>query len=346
MKITRFVFPLVAALAALVGLSAFQNKPLVFHPASPHIALWRPYGFNQPALRVCIDKDPCRTIAGSAPMHSGTALQPHFITLDHVPKQVLVYPEKGDTSVKLTDVPADAPVLGAGMHEDDSPGIRYDGSWAIQKREGPSDSRVHTAVAPDSSASFTFDGAALEIGMAQYDDRRLASVCIDRQCHDVGLFSHALNWQQPMFFHGLKKGRHHVRVQWKNGKAFDIDWIRIFDAPPAFGKGTYPAPDPRFVYGSGWQDGKAPGTKTALNRTAGMGFSFTGKWARLSFQSGPNAGEIEVCTPAGCATHDLFSFESGVKAIEVQGAPAGKPQPVTIRKGRSRQLDFVKLRVL
>lgn len=224
-----WILLLVAAAVAAFGVLLMRpaSKPAAptaaeINPGKPsnRVVIWRPYGRGAQPMQLCEGSKPCVTVDNTGPI--AIATHPYyFYTAD--PKTLRVMPEPE----RISYLPSRPGPLTAGRHESTHPAIRYMGSWLWQQRDGPSAGEVHTALDTNSQVSFEFQGTGVEIGMAFYDDRRRASLCIDGICRDLSLFSHRLEWQQPVLVYGLKPGRHTATITLKAGKAIDVDWITV-----------------------------------------------------------------------------------------------------------------------
>lgn len=337
--ISRFALRSAAILMIATLIVGFDNMQRADWSASSsqRLAIWRNYGRDviPRSTTVCPAGVPCLMFNNQAPITP--RLSPIYVTLDR-PRTVRIEPAAA--RIDYLD-PAPQP-LKPGWYESDHPSIRYSGSWIWQSREGPSRGEIHTALELGSLVAFDVEASAVEIGMAFYDDRRAVEVCVDDRCRNVELFSHRLEWQQPILAaYGLSPGVHKVEMRLNAGKAIDLDWVRVAAQPPVLTRGTYTPQDSpaAFLRTTGWDADQG-----SLQLTASVAFSFEGQGVRLDFPVDADTGEVGLCLDDICRTEDLFSFHSTRRNVELKAISPGLHH-VVITKGRSRRIDVPKVTV-
>ena len=324
----------VAAVITLGAVALLVHRHVIHaQPAAPdsawnstnstRLVIWRPYGKGMGTMQVCTGDTACQTLDNGASVVLSEP-QPYYLTL---PKPGAVQVTPAATRITYLD-PNPAPLV-PGTYEDDTPALVYSGSWAWQKREGPTDGHVHTALDKNSQVTFTFQGSGVEIGMVFYDDRRRVDICVDGVCRSQPLYSTSLNWRQPVCVYGLEPGLHHVTMRLIAGKAMDLDWVRVLDKPA----------DGAVVTSYGWNQVNLNGKTTlaSIAPSASFAFDFHGKSADLDFDSSADTGEITLCIDAVCRKEDLFSAKPATHSVHLEASGSGLHH-VVVEKGPSRWL--------
>lgn len=316
----------------LFGVPAHAAQTSVtFNNQHGRVAIFRDYNYKQKTMMLCTDT--CRQINNES--HIVTKdVHPYYVNIGDKPVDLKMMFEVDPERKPSIEALPPARTLTAGGYEDNNPNIIYEGSWVVQHRDGPSENQVHTTGEKSSAASFSFEGTGFELGIVRYDDRLSGQLCVDKKCQDIDLFSYDLKWKQPFAVMGLKNGLHDVTYRLKNGKAIDVDWLKIFGQLNVLTNGEYPS------------------THDAIQRTSidddrqpqQLAFKYSGKNVGLVFDVSNDTGETVICLDGICHVHDLISYRPAQKEILLKAKSNGE-HVVTIAKGRTRYVRLSSIHI-
>ena len=309
------------------------------------IAVFRPYNKDQKLMDLCQEK--CMSINNQSYVHSKEN-QPFYFQLSEEAAPVhLTFAQTPKREPWITPLPP-AKALTAGSYDNKDPNLNYSGSWIIHHNDKARGKSYHSAIERDSYLAFDFKGSAFEIGMIKNNNRHTAELCVDKICRDISLYNDTLVWQAPVLTTSLENTEHSVLLKLTDGKAIDVDWIKIWDEPTAFTSGEFlitdEAANSRFAYSEGWKtDGDIAAFKSPIGNAA-LGFSFVGKKIDLSFATGLDMGETTICINNQCKPHDFYSFIPNDKTISLT-APKTGMHHVRVIKGKTRYVALKSVKI-
>ncbi|HEY6548190.1 MAG TPA: hypothetical protein VI589_09800, partial [Vicinamibacteria bacterium] len=289
------------------------------------LALYRLVQPGAPTMEVCLDGQ-CRPVVNAASRDFG--VQPvHLSGLTSRPHQVRISRREGAwLDLDRIETRGPARPLGEGHHEDTDPDIAYEGSWLVQRRDGPSGGTVHTAFDIEARMEVHFEGEGIVMFVVRYDDREEVEVCIDGRCSVVNNYAPALLWVQPVLFTGLGPGPHQLVLRRLRGRYLDVDGLEVLGNARPLPPGAHTSREPRIRYFGSWRAQEVAGGERQASASPGaavyLAFRGTGIVLRRTLDS--DRGRSELCVDGSCREVDSYAPEAVPGSpVEISGLAPG-----------------------
>lgn len=295
------------------SVSSSAGAKVSFDFEGNQVRILRAYDPDQGKVRICVDSD-CYAVSNKS-FYRLAAPQPWAKTFSTVGKHhVSIEVDTGSFALAGVEVFSNDPVFSPGKFDDTDDRLSLDGSWFLQRREGPWKSTVHSSVDPNATAGIRFRGTGLVVGAVLFDDRGEVQLCIDGTCHQRKVFSPGLRWQEPIFVAGMQPGLHVATLRKTSGKLFDIDYVEVINEEP-LAAGRYSAAEPGAHHIGDWSQ-ESPQRSHSVSANAAVYVPFRGRGIRWSVYRNEFGGKVEACMNSSCRELDTFSAEPETETID------------------------------